>query len=85
MLSFKRYLKTRNLPCALKNPKKTLQEGVELSTKNFLVELTAMRAKSIFAKVIAESADEVTLHLQVKKWSNSGGLRRTITEKPLSE
>ena len=84
MLSLKRYLKARSLPCAIRTPKKTLQEGVELSTKNLIAELSAMRARSIFAKVIAENDAEVTLHLQVKKWSNSGGVRRTITEKPLS-
>ena len=69
MLSLKRYLKTRNLPCALKNPKKTLQEGVELSVSNLITELTAMRARSIFAKMIAENDAEATLQLKVKKWS----------------
>ena len=73
MLSLKRYLKARNLPCATRQPKRTLKEGVELSTKNLIAELTAMKAKSIFAKVIAENDDEVTIHLQVKKWSKSGG------------
>jgi hypothetical protein len=69
MLSLKRYLKARNLPCAIKTPKKTLQEGFEMRTADLIKELTAMKAKSIFAKVIAENDGEVTLHLQVKKWS----------------
>jgi len=85
MLSFKRYLKSRNLPCALKNPQKTLKEGVELSVSNLITELKAMKARSIFAKVITESDAEATLQLQVKKWSNSGGLRRTTLNRPLSE
>jgi hypothetical protein len=67
MLNFKQYLKARSLPCATKKPKKTLQEGIELSASDLIAELTAMKAKSIFAKVIAEHDDEVTLHLQVKK------------------
>lgn len=68
MLSLKRYLKARCLPCATRTPQKTLKEGVEMSASNLIAELTKMNAKSIFAKVIAESDDEVTLHLQVKKW-----------------
>jgi hypothetical protein len=68
MLSFKQYLKARFSPCATKNPQKILQEGIELSASDLIDQLSAMKAKSIFAKVIAENDDEVTLHLQVKKW-----------------
>ena len=68
MLSLKRYLKSRNLPSATRNPKKTLQEGFEMRTSDLIKELTARKAKSIFAKLIAENDEEFTLHLQVKKW-----------------
>jgi hypothetical protein len=64
MLSFKQYLKARSSPSATKI---LLKEGIELRASDLIKELTAMRAKSIFAKVITENADEVTLHLQVKK------------------
>jgi len=69
MLSFKQYLKARSSPCANKNPKKILQEGIELSASDLIDQLSAIKAKSIFAKVIAETDDELTIHLQVKKWS----------------
>ena len=89
MLSLKRYLKVRNLPCATRQPKRTLQEGFEMRTADLIKELTARNAKSIFAKLIAENDEEFTLHLQVKKWrmvnSQEQGLRRTIIEKPLSD
>jgi hypothetical protein len=62
---------------------KDSKRRVELSVSNLITELIAMKARSIFAKVITENDAEATLQLQVRKWSNSGGLRRTITEKPL--
>jgi hypothetical protein len=71
MLSLKRYLKSRNLPCGIKSPKKTLQEGFEMTSADLIKELRAMKAQSIFAKLIVESAGEATLHLKVKKWSGA--------------
>lgn len=68
MLSFKQYLKARSSHCATKNPKKILQEGIEMSASDLIGQLSAIKAKSIFAKVIAESDGELTIHLQVKKW-----------------
>jgi len=72
MLSLKRYLKSRNLPYAIRTPKKSLQEGFEMRSADLIKELTARKAKSIFAKLIAENDEEFTLHLQVKKWSKGG-------------
>ena len=71
MLSFKQYLKARSSPCATKNPQKILQEGIEMSASDLIDQLSAIKAKSIFAKVIVENDDELTIHLQVKKWSEA--------------
>jgi len=71
MLSLKRYLKARCLPGATRNPKKTLQEGIEMTSADLIKELRAMKAQSIFAKLIVESANEATLHLKVKKRSGA--------------
>jgi hypothetical protein len=68
MLSFKQYLQARSAPCVTKKPKTTLQEGIALNPSDLMDQLTALGAKSLFAKVIADNDDEVTLHLTVKKW-----------------
>ena len=69
MLNFKQDLKARSLPGATKNPQKILQEGIELSASDLIDQLSAIKAKSILAKVIAENDDALTIQLQVKKWS----------------
>ena len=69
MLSVKQYLNARSSPFAIKKLKQLLQEGTELSASDFLDELTAPQVHSVTAKVIAETENELTIHLQIKKWS----------------
>lgn len=69
MLSFKQHIAQRSSPFATKKPQQTLQEGMELSASDLLDELTAPMAKSISAKVVTDNEDELTIILQVKKWS----------------
>jgi len=71
MLSFKQHLKQRSSPIATKKSQKPLQEGIELSASDLIDELTAPMAKSISATVVTDNDDELTIHLQVKKWGGA--------------
>ena len=70
MLTFKQYLRERYSMPITKIPAKTLQEGIQLDPTDLIDQLTALGAKSLFAKIIADNDDEITLHLTVKKWSD---------------
>jgi hypothetical protein len=68
MLTLQQYLKQTSSPCDTAEHKKTLQEGTELSASDLFHKLTAPQAQSICATVIADTDEELTLHLQVTKW-----------------
>ena len=68
MPTFSECLRQRSSPFSLKKPRQPLQEGTELSASDLLDELTAPQVHSISAKVIADTEEELTIHLQIKKW-----------------
>lgn len=71
MLSVKQYLNARSSLFAFKKSAHPLQEGMELSVEEFFDELTAPMAKSITATVVTDNDEELTILLQVKKWSGN--------------
>ena len=70
MMTFKQYLRERYAIPITKKPATTLQEGIQLDPTDLIDQLTSLGAKSLFAKIIADNDDEITLHLIVKKWSD---------------
>ncbi len=70
MMTFKQYLRERYSIPITKKHTTTLQEGIEMDPTDLIDKLTLLGAKSLFAKIIADNDDEITLHLTVKKWSD---------------
>ena len=68
MPTFSECLRQRSSPFSLKKPRQPLQEGTELGASDFIDEMTAPQVHSISAKVIADTENELTIHLQIKKW-----------------
>lgn len=69
MLTMQEHLKQSHSSNNTWEPKMPLQQGIELSASELFHALTAPQAKSICATVIADTDEELILHLQVKKWS----------------
>lgn len=69
MPTFQECFRTRSSPFSAKESKPTLHEGMELSPSELLDEMTAPMAKSITATVATNNAEELTILLQVKKWT----------------
>ena len=67
MLTFSQYLKARYATQISENRRKMLGEGLELKPAELIDELMLMNAKSIFAQIVMDTDDEVTLSLRLKK------------------
>ena len=67
MLTFSQYLKARYATQISDNRSKMLGEGLELQPAELIDELMLMNAKSIFAQIVMDTDDEVTLSLRLKK------------------
>ena len=71
MQTFQQCLKTRSSPFAIKKPRQPLQEGMELTASELIDEMTTPLAQSITATIVTDNEDELTIMLQVKKWSGN--------------
>ena len=67
MLTFSQYLKERSATQNSEKRKKMLGEGLEMNPSELMDELMLMNAKSIYAQIVTDTDDEVTLSLQLKK------------------
>ena len=71
MPTFQECLKTRSSPFAFKKSRHPLQEGMELTASELIDEMTTPLAQSITATIVTDNEDELTIMLQVKKWSGN--------------
>ena len=67
MLTLSQYLKARSATQISENRRKMLGEGLEMQPAELIDELMLMNAKSIFAQIVMDTDDEVTLSLRLKK------------------
>ena len=67
MLTFSQFLKDRYESHISDNRRKMLGEGLEMQPAELIDELMLMNAKSIFAQIVMDTDDEVTLSLKLKK------------------
>ncbi|MEI8014904.1 MAG: hypothetical protein WCH20_08705 [Nitrospira sp.] len=71
MPTFQEVFRPRSSPFAMKNSKPPLHEGMELSASELLDELAAPQVESIAATVVTDHAEELTILLTVRKWTDT--------------
>jgi len=69
MLTFSQYLKASAATQISDKRRKMLGEGLEMKPGELIDELILMNATSIFAQIVMDTDDVVTLSLQLKKSS----------------
>ena len=67
MLSFSQFLKDRYESHISDNRRKMLGEGLEMKPTELMDELMLMNAKSIYAQIVMDTDEELTLSLRLKK------------------
>ena len=67
MLTFSQYLKERHAAQTSDNRRKMLGEGLEMKPTELMDELMLMNAKSIYAQIVMDTDEELTLSLRLKK------------------
>jgi len=71
MPSFHEVFRPRSSQFTSKNSTQTLQEGTELNASELLDELTSTQVESIAATVVTDHAEELTILLTVRKWTDT--------------